>query len=148
MLQKGNPLKVLDHKVVVITGGTGSLGKVLTRRLLTGEMGVPEKIIVFSRDEAKQHAMRMEYEQRVRMNHPEIYQAFKHLVDFRIGDIRDYHAVCAVLKYGDVVVNAAALKQVPICEYFPYEAVQTNIIGPENIIRAIRENKLPIQRVI
>jgi len=139
---------MLAGKRVVVTGGTGSLGKVLIRRLLTGEIGLPEKIIVFSRDEAKQHAMRVEYMNQRAATDEIIYRNFEQLLEFRIGDVRDFHAVGAVLRGADVVFNAAALKQVPACEYSPFEAVQTNIGGPENIIRAIREHDLPVQTVV
>jgi len=131
-------------KVVVITGGTGSLGKVLAHRLLSGDAGTPKKIIIFSRDEAKQHYMRLEYLQKKKVTDEVIYHNFEQLLEFRIGDVRDYHSVCSVLKGSDIVINAAALKQVPSCEYFPFEAVQTNITGAENIVRAIRENNLQI----
>jgi UDP-glucose 4-epimerase len=132
----------------LITGGTGSLGQVLVRRLLTGELGQPRKIIVFSRDEAKQHAMRVEYMHRRAVTDEVIYRNFEQLLEFWIGDVRDIHSVSAALRNADVVFNAAALKQVPTCEYFPFEAVQTNIGGPENIVRAIREHRLSIQTVI
>jgi len=135
-------------KTVVITGGTGSLGKVLTRRLLSGGAGIPRKIIIFSRDEAKQHFMRLEYQQKKKVTDEVIYHNFEQVLEFRIGDMRDYHSVCSVLKGADIVINAAALKQVPSCEYFPYEAVQTNIAGAENIVRAIRENDLLVQTVV
>ncbi len=143
-----NNAHMLENKRILITGGTGSLGKVLVRRLLTGELGRPKQIIVFSRDEAKQHYMRMEYLQRAVTTDEVIYQNFRELLSFRIGDVRDFHSVSAALREADVVFNAAALKQVPTCEYFPYEAVQTNITGPENIIRAIREQGLPIETVV
>jgi UDP-glucose 4-epimerase len=139
---------MLNGKSVVITGGTGSLGKVLLRRLLSGEMGKPKKIIIFSRDEAKQHALRVEYMQRKSATDEVIYRNFEQLLEFRIGDVRDFHSVSDVLCDADVVFNAAALKQVPTCEYFPFEAVQTNIVGPENIVRAIREHKLPVETVV
>ena len=139
---------MLTDKRIVITGGTGSLGKVLVRRLLSGELGTPEGIIVFSRDEAKQHEMRLEY-QRLRAATDEvIYRNYEALLQFRIGDVRDLHAVSSVLRDADIVFNAAALKQVPTCEYFPFEAVQTNIGGPENIVRAIREHRLSVQTVV
>jgi FlaA1/EpsC-like NDP-sugar epimerase len=138
----------LKDKVMVITGGTGSLGKVLTRRLLRNEHDSPRKIIIFSRDEAKQHQMRVEYQQRIKATDEVIYHNFERLIQFRIGDIRNYHSVCSVLKEADIVVNAAALKQVPSCEYFPFEAVQTNVVGVENIVRAIQENNLPIETVV
>lgn len=140
--------KPLDGKRILVTGGTGSLGHVLVRRLLTSEMGQPKKIIVFSRDEAKQHAMRIEYLHRIAPTDEVIYNNFKQLLEFRIGDVRNFHSIASALRDADVVFNAAALKQVPACEYFPYEAVQTNISGPENIIRTIREHRLPIETVV
>jgi FlaA1/EpsC-like NDP-sugar epimerase len=139
---------LLDNKRVVITGGTGSLGKVLIRRLLSGEIGTASKIVVLSRDEAKQHQMRVEYMKRQSVTDEVIYRNFQQLLEFRIGDVRDFHCVASVLRGADIVFNAAALKQVPVCEYFPYEAVQTNIAGPENISRAIREFNLPVQTVV
>ena len=135
-------------KVIVVTGGTGSLGKVLTSRLLSGDAGMPRKIIIFSRDEAKQHFMRIEYQQKKKVTDEVIYHNFEQVLEFRIGDVRDYHSVCSVLKHADIVINAAALKQVPSCEYFPYEAVQTNISGAENIVRAILENDLKVETVV
>src|SRR5437762_4775913 len=138
----------LEGKRILVTGGTGSLGQVLVRRLLGGELGRPRKIVVFSRDEAKQHAMRVEYQHRREATDEVIYRNFEEMLQFRIGDVRDLHSVSAALRDADVVVNAAALKQVPTCEYFPFEAVQTNIIGPENIIRAIQEQRLPIDTVV
>jgi UDP-glucose 4-epimerase len=121
---------------------------VLVRRLLSGEIGVPRQIVVFSRDEAKQHSMRLAF-QRLRMSTDEvIYHNFERLLQFQIGDVRDLHSVATAMRGADVVFNAAALKQVPSCEYFPFEAVQTNVIGAENIIRAIRENRLPVETVI
>jgi len=141
-------LSVFKDKVVAVTGGTGSLGKVLTQRLLANEKDLPKKIIIFSRDEAKQHFMRTEFHQKKNTTDEIIYQDFERRVEFRIGDIRNYHSVCSVLQNVDIVINAAALKQVPSCEYFPYEAVQTNIIGVENIVRAILENHLKIETVL
>ena len=139
---------MLTDKTILVTGGTGSLGKVLTKRLLSGEMGCPKKIIVFSRDEAKQHFMRMEYLNRAAATDEVIYNNFKRMLEFRIGDVRDFHSVSRALRGVDVVFNTAALKQVPSCEYFPFEAVLTNITGPENIVRAIREQNLPIDTVV
>jgi FlaA1/EpsC-like NDP-sugar epimerase len=141
-------MAIFDNKTVVITGGTGSLGKVLTRRLLSGTAGTPKKIIIFSRDEAKQHFMRVEYQEKKRVTDEVIYDNFEQLLEFRIGDVRDYHSVCSVLKNADIVINGAALKQVPACEYFPFEAVQTNIAGAENIVRAIREHDLKVETVV
>lgn len=139
---------LLDKKVILVTGGTGSLGKVLVRRLLKGEFGQPKKIIVFSRDEAKQHDMRLEYQHKGKATDEVIYNNFKQLLEFRIGDIRNYASICSALKHADIVINAAALKQVPSCEYFPFEAVQTNINGAENIVRAILENGFPVETVV
>jgi UDP-glucose 4-epimerase len=138
----------LKGKTILITGGTGSLGKTLTRRILTDEMGKPKKLIIFSRDEAKQHEMRLAYMNKTVATDEVIYHNFDKLVEFRIGDVRDFHSIASAVKDADIVFNTAALKQVPSCEYFPYEAVQTNITGPENIIRTIRENKLPVETVV
>ena len=138
----------LDGKRILVTGGTGSLGKTLVNRLLTGEMGTPRSITVFSRDEAKQHYMRLEYLDREAATDDIIYQNSRDRLNFRIGDVRDYPALVAAMRDADVVFNAAALKQVPSCEYFPFEAVQTNINGAVNIVRAVRENNLPVAKVI
>jgi FlaA1/EpsC-like NDP-sugar epimerase len=138
----------LEGKRVLVTGGTGSLGKVLVRRLLSGEMGQLERVTVFSRDEAKQHDMRSAYQQRRTATDEIIFRNFEQKLQFRIGDVRDFHSVASALRDADVVVNAAALKQVPTCEYFPFEAVQTNVGGAENIVRAIEEHRLPVQTVV
>ena len=138
----------LDGKRILVTGGTGSLGKTLVNRLLTGEMGMPAQITVFSRDEAKQHYMRLEFLDREMATDDVIYQHSKDILNFRIGDVRDYSALVAAMSHADVVFHAAALKQVPSCEYFPFEAVLTNIYGAANIVRAVRENNLPVKKVI
>lgn len=138
---------MLTKKRILVTGGTGSLGKVLVRRLMSGELGIPEKIIVFSRDEAKQHEMRLAHQRLAAATDEVIYHNFEQLLQFHIGDVRDYHSIISALRNIDIVFNAAALKQVPTCEYFPFEAVQTNIIGAENIVRAICELQLPIEAV-
>ncbi|MCL5407137.1 MAG: polysaccharide biosynthesis protein [Patescibacteria group bacterium] len=139
---------IFSQKRIVITGGTGSLGKVLVRRILSFKEGKPKKIIIFSRDEAKQHYMRLEYQHMKNVTEEVIYNNFRQLVEFRIGDVRRYESICSVLKDADIIINAAALKQVPTCEYFPYEAVQTNIGGAENIIRVLRENNFPVKTVV
>ena len=139
---------MLTDKSIVVTGGTGSLGRKLVQRMLSVENGKPGKIIVFSRDEAKQHAMRLQYQQLGRATDEIIYRDLERIQQFQIGDVRDYHSVCSALQGVDIVFNAAALKQVPTCEYFPYEAVRTNIEGAENIVRAIRENQLPVETVV
>lgn len=140
--------ELFDFKKILITGGTGSLGKVLLRRLLSGDAGSPAQIVVLSRDEAKQHQIRVEYQHRYAATDEVIYQNFRERLSFRIGDVRDYASVSAALQGIDIVFNAAALKQVPTCEYFPFEAVQTNIAGAENIVRAIRDLKLPVETVV
>ena len=140
--------KLLEGKRILITGGTGSLGKVLTRRILSGEAGHPAKVIIFSRDEAKQHFIRVEYENKVAATDEIIYRNFQRLLEFRIGDVRDYGSVASVLRDADIVVNAAAMKQVPTCEYFPNEAVRTNVGGAENIVHAIQEHTLPVETVV
>jgi len=138
----------LQDKKILVTGGTGSLGKTLVRRLLAGDMGTPSKVIVLSRDEAKQHNMRMEYLHKTVTTDEIIYNNFKQILEFRIGDVRDYHDVCASLKGVDIVVNAAALKQVPTCEYFPGQAVRTNCVGVQNIVNAIVEHDYSIETVL
>ena len=138
----------LEGKRILVTGGTGSLGQTLVRRLLTGELGRPAKITVYSRDEAKQHYMRLDYLHRDAATDDVIYQNSQDLLRFRIGDVRDYPALTAALRDADIVFHAAALKQVPSCEYFPYEAVLTNITGAANLVRAIRENDLPVEKVV
>jgi len=138
----------LDGKRILVTGGTGSLGKTLVRRLFTNEMGKPAKVIVLSRDEAKQHYMRLDYQHAAAATDEIIYHNFQRLLEFRIGDVRDPHCVASALRDSDIVVNAAAMKQVPTCEYFPFEAVLTNIYGAENIVRAIQEYRLPVETVV
>jgi len=141
-------MRVFQNKVIVITGGTGSLGRVLVRRLLALKSGQPSKIIVFSRDEAKQHYMRLEFQQNMNATDETIYRNFEQLLEFRIGDIRDYYSVSSVVEGADIIINAAALKQVPSCEYFPGEAVKTNIVGAENIVRAVRESRRRVDTVV
>jgi UDP-glucose 4-epimerase len=138
----------LEGKRILVTGGTGSLGQVLVHRLLGGEMGQPREIIVFSRDEAKQHDMRLRYKQKPTATEEIIYHNSRELLSFRIGDVRDYSSVAGALGDVQVVFNAAALKQVPTCEYFPFEAVQTNVVGPQNVVRAVRENAGSVETVV
>jgi len=139
---------ILEGKSILVTGGTGSLGRALIRRILTGELGQPKKVVVLSRDEAKQHDMRVAYMNRQVTTDEVIYRNFEKVLEFRIGDVRSYADVCSALKDADIVANAAALKQVPTCEYFPEQAVATNCRGPENIVRAIRENGYPVETVV
>lgn len=110
---------------VLVTGGTGSFGNTVTRKLLEQDVG---EIRVLSRDEAKQDAMRHE------MNDPR--------VRFYLGDIRDYSSVDRASKDVDFIFHAAALKQVPSCEFFPMEAVRTNILGSENVVKAAEANSV------
>lgn len=127
-------MQLFEGKRILVTGGTGSLGHALVRRLLTDEMGRPDKITVFSRDEAKQQCMRQEFPSQ--------------MLAFHIGDVRSYPAVLSAVRQADIIFHAAALKQVPACEYFPYEAVLTNITGAWNIVRAIQKNTTSVKLVI
>ena len=111
--------KTIKGKVILITGGTGSFGSWVVDRLLT--LG-PKKLIIFSRDEKKQDDMRILY------NHPKL--------KFVIGDVRDKEVVDRIVEGVDYIFHAAALKQVPTCEFFPLEAVKTNILGTANILSA------------
>jgi UDP-glucose 4-epimerase len=140
--------RIFEGKRLLITGGTGSLGKVLVQRILSGEMGDPSNVIVFSRDEAKQYFMRIGYESKVAATDEVIYRNFQRKLQFWIGDIRDTDSVASALRNVDVVINAAAMKQVPTCEYYPYEAVRTNIEGAENIVRAIQTHNLKVETVV
>jgi len=139
---------MLDGKTIVVTGGTGSMGKTIVRRMLSGEKGTPQKIIVMSRDEAKQHDMRMSYLHKLVATDEVVYRNFMNVLEFRIGDVRNYADVCSAIRGSDIVINAAALKQVPACEYFPVQAVMTNCMGPANIVRAIEENDYPVKTVV
>jgi UDP-glucose 4-epimerase len=139
---------IFQDKTILVTGGTGSMGKTFVHRVLTGELGTPKKIIVLSRDEAKQHEMRMSYLHKLVATDEVIYRNFMNVLEFRIGDVRSYADVCSAVKHADIVVNAAALKQVPACEYFPTQAVLTNCIGATNLVRAIEENGYPVETVI
>ncbi len=109
------------NQVVLITGGTGSFGKKFTKALL--EEKQPKKIIIFSRDELKQHEMQMGG-----YNHESLR--------YFIGDIRDRERLVRAMHGVDIVVHAAALKQVPACEYNPMEAIKTNIMGTANVVEA------------
>ncbi|OQW62915.1 MAG: polysaccharide biosynthesis protein [Nitrospira sp. ST-bin4] len=139
---------MFKDKTVLVTGGTGSMGKKLVHRLLAGELGTPKKVIVLSRDEAKQHDMRMSYLHKQVTTDEVIFNNFVNVLEFRIGDVRSYEDVCSAVKGADIVVNAAALKQVPTCEYFPTQAVLTNCLGASNIVRAIQEQSYPVETVV
>jgi UDP-glucose 4-epimerase len=139
---------MFQGKRILVTGGTGSMGKTFVHRVLSGELGTPKKVIVFSRDEAKQHDMRMAYLHRAVTTDEVIFNNFRNVLEFRIGDVRDFGDVCSAVRDADIVVNAAALKQVPTCEYFPEQAVLTNCVGVSNIVRAIREKGYPVGTVV
>lgn len=110
---------MFKNKVLMITGGTGSFGNTVLKRFLSTDV---REIRIFSRDEKKQEEMR------IALNHPKL--------KFYIGDVRNYDSVFNAMKGVDYVFHAAALKQVPSCEFYPLEAVQTNVIGSENVMSA------------
>jgi FlaA1/EpsC-like NDP-sugar epimerase len=140
---------IFEGKRILVTGGTGSMGKTFVRRVLTGELGTPRKLIVFSRDEGKQHDMRVDYLHRRKVATDDIeYRNFMNVLEFRIGDVRSYADLVNAMRDSDIVVHAAALKQVPTCEYFPGQAILTNCLGAMNIVQVIQEQRLPIETVI
>jgi UDP-N-acetylglucosamine 4,6-dehydratase/5-epimerase len=121
---------MLNHKAVLITGGTGSLGQALTRTIISRWPGI-RRLVIFSRDEQKQFEMAQMYP----------HDKFP-AIRFFIGDVRDYDRVKRALKGIDYVIHAAAMKHVPIAEYNPMECVKTNILGAENIINASLETEV------
>jgi UDP-N-acetylglucosamine 4,6-dehydratase len=123
----------VDGASVLLTGGTGSFGKELVGRLLAHH--TPERLIIFSRDELKQHEMRQQFD-------PEEHRNLRYF----IGDVRDRERLYRALDGVDIVVHAAALKQVPTAEYNPLEVIKTNVLGAANIIDAAIDRK--VQRVI
>ena len=120
---------MFKEKILMITGGTGSFGNAVLNKFLETDIG---EIRILSRDEKKQDDMRHEYQ----IKYPE----HVHKIKFYIGDVRDYKSIVNAFSGVDYVFHAAALKQVPSCEFFPMEAVKTNIIGSNNVITACREN--------
>ncbi|WP_417447188.1 polysaccharide biosynthesis protein [Kangiella sp.] len=110
---------MFKNKVLMITGGTGSFGNAVLKRFLDSDI---KEIRIFSRDEKKQDDMRKKY------NHPKL--------KFYIGDVRDYQSVLNATRGVDYIFHAAALKQVPSCEFYPLEAVKTNVLGTENVLEA------------
>ncbi|HEU4455546.1 MAG TPA: polysaccharide biosynthesis protein [Longimicrobium sp.] len=131
--------RTLEGADVLILGGTGSLGQRLFRRILSGELGAPGSLTVFSRDEAKQHYMRLAFLQQASATDDIIYRESVQRVRFAIGDVRNYAEVKRSADRADVIFHAAALKQVPTCEYFGAAAVDTNIMGAVNLARALRD---------
>jgi UDP-N-acetylglucosamine 4,6-dehydratase len=124
----------LSNKSILITGGTGSLGKALTERILTQWPNV-RRLIIFSRDEQKQFQMAQEYNS---IDYPQIR--------FFIGDVRDRDRLIRAFKGVDYVIHAAAMKHVPIAEYNPDECIKTNVMGAQNVIDACLETS--VQRVV
>lgn len=120
---------MFKDKVLLITGGTGSFGNAVLKRFLDTEI---REIRIFSRDEKKQDDMRKSY------NHPKL--------KFYIGDVRDYSSILNATRGVDFIFHAAALKQVPSCEFHPMEAVKTNIIGTDNLLEAAIQNS--VNRVV
>jgi len=112
-------------KILLITGGTGSFGNAVLERFINSEF---KEIRIFSRDEKKQDELRR------RISNPK--------VKFYIGDVRDYRSVETAVRGVDYIFHAAALKQVPSCEFFPIEAVKTNVLGTENVLEAAINNKV------
>ena len=119
---------IFKDKTLLITGGTGSFGNAVLNRFLDTDIG---EIRIFSRDEKKQDDMRHEYQ----LKYPEISNKIK----YHIGDVRDLQSIRNAMNGVDYVFTAAALKQVPSCEFFPLEAVKTNVIGTENVLNACIE---------
>jgi UDP-glucose 4-epimerase len=115
-------------KTLLITGGTGSFGNAVLNRFLTTDIG---EIRIFSRDEKKQDDMRHEYQQK--------YPEYSDKIKFFIGDVRDLQSIKNAMYGVDYIFHAAALKQVPSCEFFPVEAVKTNVLGTENVLTAAIE---------
>jgi FlaA1/EpsC-like NDP-sugar epimerase len=138
---------ILQDKRILITGGTGSLGKTLVRHIMKGKLGKPKQIIIFSRDEDKHYNMDLEW-RNVKVATEDILYHPAEVLDFQIGDVRDYESVVRAIKKADIVIHAAALKQVPLGENFPYESVKTNILGIQNIIRAIIEKDNTVETVL
>lgn len=124
-------MSLFTDKILLITGGTGSFGNAVLSRFLQTDIG---EIRILSRDEKKQDDMRHEYQER--------YPEHAGKIKFYIGDVRDYNSLVNAFRGVDYVFHAAALKQVPSCEFYPMEAVKTNIIGSDNVISACVENRI------
>ena len=121
-------MSIFKDKVLLVTGGTGSFGNAVVNRFLDTDI---KEIRIFSRDELKQDNMRHEYQAK----YPDVYIKLK----FYIGDVRDLQSVKNVMHDVDYIFHAAALKQVPSCEFFPIEAVKTNVLGTDNVLTAAIE---------
>lgn len=137
-----------EGKKVVVLGGTGSLGGALVERLILGRNGRPAHVTIMSRDEAKQH----DYRHRWRRLYAATLRGhgidMERWLTFQIGDVRNLHDVVRAVDKHDIAIFAAALKQVPSCEYFPEQAVLTNCIGAINVVKAIQEYHLPVETAV
>jgi len=122
-------MKFLKDKILLITGGTGSFGNAVLDKFLDSEL---KEIRIFSRDEKKQHDMRVKY------NNPKI--------KFFIGDVRSKESIVSAIQNVNYIFHPAALKQVPSCEFFPIEAVKTNVLGTDNVLSLAIENE--VEKVI
>ena len=122
-------MSIFKDKVLMITGGTGSFGNAVLKRFLRTDIG---EIRIFSRDEKKQDDMRHEYQ----VKYPDV----AHKIKFYIGDVRSLESCRSAMPGTDYIFHAAALKQVPSCEFFPMEAVRTNVIGTDNVLTAAIES--------
>lgn len=120
-----------QNKILLITGGTGSFGQTVLKKFISGDL---REIRIFSRDEKKQDDMRHE----LQIMYPDFFSKVK----FYIGDIRDLQSLTDAMSGVDYVFHAAALKEVPSCEFFPMEAVKTNILGTNNVIHAAMRNSV------
>ncbi len=124
-------MSIFKDKTLMITGGTGSFGNAVLKRFLRTDIG---EIRIFSRDEKKQDDMRHEYQAK--------YPDVAHKIKFFIGDVRSLESCRSAIPGTDYIFHAAALKQVPSCEFFPMEAVRTNVIGTDNVLTAAIEAKV------
>ena len=124
-------MSIFKDKTLMITGGTGSFGNAVLKRFLRTDIG---EIRIFSRDEKKQDDMRHEYQAK--------YPDVAHKIKFYIGDVRSLESCRSAMPGVDYIFHAAALKQVPSCEFFPMEAVRTNVIGTDNVLTAAIEAKV------
>jgi len=125
---------MLNNKSILITGGTGSFGKAFVRTILDKYPGI-ERLVIYSRDELKQYEMSQTFNDKVHKG-----------IRYFIGDVRDQDRLRRALEGIDVVVHAAALKQVPAAEYNPFECIKTNVLGAQNVIEACLDSK--VQRVV
>ena len=124
-------MSIFKDKTLLISGGTGSFGNAVLKRFLRTDIG---EIRIFSRDEKKQDDMRHEYQAK--------YPDVAHKIKFYIGDVRSLESCRSAIPGTDFIFHAAALKQVPSCEFFPMEAVRTNVIGTDNVLTAAIEAKV------